>query len=407
MVARDGIEPPTPAFSGLASANVNLFNQLALGGRWRRKTGLQLQPIATIGSFRIAPNSDGFFELTNLMASFAKFVRPEQAKPGVITERDLDIVATILKYRFSPTSELSRLVGGHEDVNLRRLRKLWEWGYVNRFAFPGIRKHSEFIYYLDSTKAFDILLEHGRVPEIHPQMAEDVRLNREADYAGAVLRGQYMKLGFVQHSLMISRLHFMLEMSSRNFGGKVELTSWLQGSELRGHKVDVPAIRSRRVEGSNEYVWEEHDVAKNRQPVEPDALFTLRFADGRQSHFCYEADRGTMPLADMLKKLRAYYHFIKRQQKHKAAFGVHPIRAVLIETTDEPRARKLMELAQHAAVIGEGKRTGLFWLTVSSVFTTQSASHPTASCLLRPELVLDPIWALPDLTMRGLGDRDD
>jgi hypothetical protein len=79
------------------------------------------------------------------MPSFAKFVRPEQAKPGVITERDLDIVATVLKYRFSPTSELSRLVGGHEDVNLRRLRKLWEWGYVNRFAFPGIRKHSEFI----------------------------------------------------------------------------------------------------------------------------------------------------------------------------------------------------------------------------------------------------------------------
>ena len=182
-----------------------------------------------------------------------------------------------------------------------------------------------------------------------------MRLNREADYAGAAVRGQYMKLGFVQHSLMISRLHFMLEMAAWSFGGKVELVSWRQGSELRGHKVDVPEIRSRRVEGSNEYVWEEHDFKTTRLPVEPDALFTLRFAGGRLAHFCYEADRGTMPPADMLKKLRAYHPFIKRQQKHKAAFGVHPIRAVLIETTDEPRARKLMELVEDAAVLGEGR----------------------------------------------------
>src|SRR5579863_8140011 len=102
--------------------------------------------------------------------AFKKFVRPEVACPGVITERDLDIVATILHYRFSPTSELSRLVGGHDDVNGKRLRKLWEWGYVNRFAFPGIRAHSEFIYYLDTTTALDLLLQHGRAAEIHPHM---------------------------------------------------------------------------------------------------------------------------------------------------------------------------------------------------------------------------------------------
>jgi hypothetical protein len=46
-----------------------------------------------------------------------------------------------------------------------------------------------------------------------------------------------------------------------------------------------------------------------------------------------------MPMADMLKKFRAYYHFIKGQQRHKDAFGVHPIRSVLVETTSEAGAR--------------------------------------------------------------------
>jgi len=36
--------------------------------------------------------------------------------PGLITER------VILRYRFSPTSELVRLVGGNEDVTQHRLR---------------------------------------------------------------------------------------------------------------------------------------------------------------------------------------------------------------------------------------------------------------------------------------------
>jgi len=341
---------------------------------------------------------------------FSKFARPETPRKGVITDRDLDIIEAVLRYRFSPASELIRLVGGNSNVTLRRLRQLWEWGHINRFAFPGIRNHSEFIYYLDTTKTLDLLLQHGRAAEIHPDMEEEIRLNREADYAEAVVRGQHMKLGFLQHSLMISRMHFMLEMSSRDAGNGATLDAWRQGAELRGHKVDVPEIRSRRIEGSNEYVWEEHDNKMQRLPVEPDALFTLSFADGRQSHFSYEADRGTMPMADMLKKLRAYHHFIKRQQKHKDAFGVHPIRAVLIETTDEPRARKLMDLAGQAAVIGEGKRSALFWFAISPLFTAPfeiSGSKPPPSYLNRPSMVLDKLWALPDLMLHSVTDAEN
>jgi hypothetical protein len=148
-------------------------------------------------------------------------------------------------------------------------------------------------------------------------------------------------------------------------------------------------------------------------PVEPDALLTLRFLDRPEefqlAHFFYEADRGTMNSTDMLKKLRAYYHLVKRQQRHKEAFGIHPIRAVLIETRDESRATRLMQLVHHPLVCGGGKRAGLFWFTISSLFADSSSD---AKCV-RPlpdylvKVVFDPIWALPDRSMHALGDREN
>ena len=117
--------------------------------------------------------------------TFSKFIRPEDTDEGRISDRDLDILEAILRYRFSPTSELVRLVGGNEDVSNRRLLKLWEWGLINRFVFPGIRTHSEFHYYLDNRRALEVLVEYARLKDIHPTMVEELRGNREKHYADA------------------------------------------------------------------------------------------------------------------------------------------------------------------------------------------------------------------------------
>src|ERR1700730_15359175 len=106
---------------------------------------------------------------------FSKFIRRDTGRSGQISDRDLDIIEVILRYRFSPTSELVRLVGGNEDVTQRRLRRLWEGALINRFAFPGFRTYSEFIYYLDSADTLDLLVRHERLPEVHPQMYDEVR----------------------------------------------------------------------------------------------------------------------------------------------------------------------------------------------------------------------------------------
>src|SRR5437667_5911552 len=111
---------------------------------------------------------------------FSKFIRPQQPRAGRISQRDLDILSTILRYRFSPASELLRLVGGNEDVTHRRLRRLWECGLINRFAFPFPRPHSEFYYYLDNRAGLDLLTDR-RGMEIHDEMLEDIRNNQKRE----------------------------------------------------------------------------------------------------------------------------------------------------------------------------------------------------------------------------------
>src|SRR5256885_1695736 len=170
---------------------------------------------------------------------FSKFIRPETPARGEVTDRDLDILATVLRYRFCPAAQLVRLVGGNEDVTHRRLRRLWEWQLTNRFAFPGIRTHSEFFYYLDNRQALDLLAER-RGFEVKDAVLEEIRGHREKDYAGSAARGQHMQLGFLNHALMISRFHFTLEMACRKSAGAMALHAWHQGAPLTKHKVAGP-----------------------------------------------------------------------------------------------------------------------------------------------------------------------
>jgi hypothetical protein len=177
-------------------------------------------------------------------------------------------------------------------------------------------------------------------------------------------------------------------------------------------KSNFQKVRSTRQ--ASEYVWEESAVTE-RLPVEPDAMFSLRIQgreqESRFAHFFDEAGRGTMTSTDMLKKLRAYFHFIKRQHRHKESFGIHPVRAVLIETSDEARALRLMQLVNHPIECGAAKRAGLFWFTLSSLFAETETENPTHRTLRRylgrPETALEPIWALPDLTMHILTDTEN
>ena len=72
----------------------------------------------------------------------------------------------------------------------------------------------------------------------------------------------------------------------------------------------------------------------------------------------------------------------------------------------------LMQLTEHPLVSGT-KRAGMFWFSISPVFTTPEVgsgindSRPTPLYLDRPEIVLEPIFALPDYSLHRLGDMEN
>src|SRR5262249_29799912 len=148
------------------------------------------------------------------------------------------------------------------------------------------------------------------------------------------------QLLFINHELMVSRFHAMIELAARKFAGKVYLENWKQGAELY-NRVEVPAVKPNPEAG--EFI----ELSKTEWlPHRPDALFTLVFPtkplEHQRSHFLYEADRGTENTTRYKMKLRAHWHFIVKQNLHRLSpYKVHGIRAVLTESTGMQWAHNL------------------------------------------------------------------
>lgn len=328
-----------------------------------------------------------------------RFLRqPEKLGGRQITDKGLAAVVIIERYRFVPTSLLVRLMPGDQKNNHRHLQTLFHRGLVNRFCLPKYGGPGEFIYYLDSVSSLATLQETGLLPVMaadqRRRREEIIRNNRERDYSrlhrdpdsqGRVL--------YIQHELMISRFHALLELACQKSAGKVLLEEWKQGVEL-WNRVQVPEVR----EEAGQAV---ELPATELLPHRPDAFFTLYFPgkpEGKQrSHFFYEADRGTENTTRFKLKLRAHFHYVVKQQRQRQdlCYNVHGIRAVLTESTDIQWAHNLRLAARHPIV--SPKPSPLFWFTTSAVLTKPFAhgGRMVPRYLLQPEAIFERIWANP------------
>lgn len=330
-----------------------------------------------------------------------RFLRqPEKLEGRQITDKGLAAVSIIERYRFLPTSLLVRLMPGDHKNNHRHLQTLFHRGLVNRFCLPKYGGPGEFIYYLDSASVLATLKEAGLLPDMTEEQRrrreETIRYNREHDYSrlhrDIDTQGKVL---YIQHELMVSRFHALLELACRHpkLAGHVFLEQWKQGPEL-WNRVEAPEVR------------EEQGMVLERSTTEllphrPDAFFTLHFpgmpAEKQRSHFFYEADRGTENTTRFKMKLRAHFHYIVKQQRQRtdSCYAVHGIRAVLTESTGMQWAQNLREAARHLIV--SPKPSPLFWFTTSEVLTKPKAhgSRQVPRYLLEPEVIFERIWADP------------
>ena len=333
-----------------------------------------------------------------------RFIRqPDRLGGRKVTGKGLAAVAIIERYRFIPSSLLVRLMPGNRENNYRNLQTLYHNGLINHFALPKYGGPGEHIHYLDSKSSLDTLITEGLLPglseEDRQRKEETIRNNHKSKYAELHKdQDRQGKVLYIQHELMISRFHALLELACHGpkLSGKVFLEQWKQGPEL-WNRVEVP--KAVKQMGADQ--WVEQMGTKDFLPHRPDAFFTLYFPskpeDKQRSHFFYEADRGTENTTRFKMKLRAHFHFIVKQQRQRSTpvYSVPAIRAVLTETTAMQWAHNLRESAKHPIV--SPKPSPLFWFTTSELLTKPMPAGERSEPLYlnQPETVFTRIWADP------------
>jgi hypothetical protein len=331
-----------------------------------------------------------------------------------ITQRSLEIIATIERYRVLPTSLLLRLVQGDQRNVYGHLQQLYHRGLVNRFCFFGrTGRPQEFNYFLDNVEALDLLVDGGLadadsldlervkrnqekwtpILKVERSVGENIAANTGSHQQDEASEGQKF---FLKHELMISRFHGMLELATRTSKGKIELAAWFQGPVLHRH-VEAPKVAYRNDR------WHSEEGTE-KIPHRPDALFTLKKTDSNELlHFFYEADRKTTNTKRMIKKLRGHFYYIAKARQHREDYGIERVRAVLTETLDSKWAETL-RIAAHHPVVSGNKASELFWFTASEFFTKLIERHSgTAVKRLRqvpyflenPEVIFNKLWLTP------------
>ena len=65
---------------------------------------------------------------------------PEALNQRRLTNRSIEIISIIERYRIIPTSFITRLALGNERITARHLQTLYHQGFINRFCFPAHRQ---------------------------------------------------------------------------------------------------------------------------------------------------------------------------------------------------------------------------------------------------------------------------
>ena len=264
-----------------------------------------------------------------------------------MTDRDLDILRAVARYRFLHSGHIRQLIDGSDKNIANRLKGLFEHAYLDRpecqydFYRPG--GGSSLAVYALSDKGARILNHYDGLA-FGPRVSW-AHENRKAGRP------------FMEHTLAIA--DFAVGLSAA--GAASPVVDLCDGAALLTR---LPATIRDAAKPYRLSVPVTFKSTRQTIGIEPDYAFSLGFpVAGRRAYFLVEIDRGTMPVersditqSSMLRKFLAY-GAVWRSKMHTQSFGWRNFR-VLVVTGNADRALNMREVLQQQT---GGTGSPLFW----------------------------------------------
>lgn len=250
----------------------------------------------------------------------------------VLTARDKQIIKAVWQYRFLSSSQIRELFFSSKSKADRRLRELYDHGFIDRIAIPVVQGRGELIYALWD-KGAEILSRDLGLER------KELKWNRQRNR---------IQPQFMQHELNLGGFRMAVEKETGN-NAEIKLLFWHNGEELR--------TKLRTQFTASNFVSNKGDLLR------PDAFFGIETTKGKL-YFFVEVDRGTESLPVIRQKAHLYSSGYTKGG-FELELGIKKFRSLFISETED-RMVKLVSATK------ESLCPFLFW------FTSQSAVDGTA-----------------------------
>ena len=218
-----------------------------------------------------------------------------------LSHTDLNILESlsVKGYRFLTCKHLCLLYGFSFEECLHTMDKLCSAGLVMRVFLPTTEMETpEPIYTLTRIGARELArLQHSSTRNL-------IATARKPSYF------------FLEHSLKIAS--FMCSLISALNDSSIKLRFWQSEYNIRSSRRKALMVP------------DPYEV-RHKIPIIPDGLFALE-KDGVIDYYFLEADRGTMPIVSIRKKMLGYMQFF-RKELHTNLFNVPHFRVLFVTTT--------------------------------------------------------------------------
>lgn len=294
-----------------------------------------------------------------------------------LTERDIEILQLLSRYRYLRSTHLFALTGGKSQKRfVERLGHLYhEGGYINR---PGQQwqainaRYMPAVYELGDAGE-QVLVQYGLIDD---STSRKGRLSPVRQY---------------HHELMICDILSSIEIGIRS-DPNLRFISW---QEILGSPKMPESTRNlaRPLELPTSVSYPSPRAGqphRSDRPLVPDAVFGIEYSrEGQRTYrfFALEADRNSEPVlrgnlhqTSYLRKI-LQYRDITARGIYRAHWGL-PNLLVLNVTTNERHMRNIMQLVDE--MTGGSGNTFLLFKTMPSLASLEKAPLPTPHMLMEP-----------------------